>query len=61
MLSPQMGQAALRIITFIVVMSLVLLPFVQPQSAEFVVVIVTLTIGVFAGVALFVFVHWQSK
>lgn|GEM_PF-6877978 len=56
-----MGQAALRIVTFMVVMSLVLLPFVQPQSAEFVVVIVTLTIGVCAGVVLFVFVRRQSK
>jgi len=38
-----------------------LLPFVKPQSAEFVVVIVTLTIGILCGVALFVLVRRQSR
>lgn len=61
MISPQLGQAALRIIMFVIVTALILLPFVKPQSAEFVVVIVTLTIGILCGVVLFVLVRRQSR
>lgn len=61
MISPQLGQAALRIILFVVVTSLILLPFVEPQSAEFVVVVVTLTTGICCGIVLFVLVRRQSR
>lgn len=61
MISPQLGRAALRIIMFVIVTALILLPFVKPQSAEFVVVIVTLTIGILCGVVLFVLVRRQSR
>jgi diacylglycerol kinase len=61
MISPQLGQAALRIILFLVVTSLIMLPFVNPQSAEFVVVIITMTVGILCGAVLFVLVRRQSR
>lgn len=61
MISPQMGRAALRIIVFLVVTSLIVLPFVKPGSAEFVVTVVTLALGMGCGVVLFVVVRRQSR
>ncbi|MEJ5310026.1 MAG: hypothetical protein WHX52_09655 [Anaerolineae bacterium] len=61
MISPQMGRAALRIIVFLVVTSLILLPFVEPGSAEFVVTIITLVMGISFGIVLFVLVRRQSR
>jgi hypothetical protein len=61
MMSPQLGQAALRLIMFLVVTALIMLPFAKPQSAEFVVLIITLTVGVVCGIVLFVFMRWQSR
>jgi uncharacterized membrane protein len=59
MISPQLGRAVFRIIMFITVTSLILLPFVKLGSAEFVVVSITLAIGVFFGIVLFVLVRRQ--
>ena len=55
-MSPQMGQTAFRVGLYISVMSLVLLFFLRPGSAEFGVTVVTLVVGLsFLGVvALFV-------
>ncbi len=61
MISPQLGQAAFRIIVFLVVTSLILLPFVKPGSAEFVVTAITLALGICCGVVLFVLVRRQSR
>lgn len=61
MISPQLGKAALRIIMFLVVTSLIVLPFVRPGSAEFVVTMITLALGIGAGVVLFVLVRRQSR
>ena len=61
MISPQLSKAALRIIIFMIVTSLILLPFVKPQSAEFVVTIITLALGICFGVVLFVLVRRQSR
>ncbi len=61
MISPQMGRAAFRIIVFLVVTSLMLLPFVRPRSAEFVVTIITLVVGLGLGVVLFVLVRRRSR
>ncbi len=57
MISPPLGRAALRIAMFLVVTSLMLLPFVKPGSAEFVVTVVTLIIGVGFGVVLLILVR----
>ncbi|MFN2108359.1 MAG: hypothetical protein ACK2UI_01735 [Anaerolineae bacterium] len=61
MISPQLGRAVFRIILFITVTSLMVLPFVKPGSAEFVVTVVTLTIGISFGIVLFVLVRRQSR
>ena len=61
MISPQLGKAAFRIIMFITVTSLLVLPFVKPGSAEFVVTVVTLVIGICFGVVLFVLVRRQPR
>ncbi len=61
MISLQLGKAALRIIIFMIVTSLILLPFVKPRSAEFVVTIITLALGICFGVVLFVLVRRQSR
>lgn len=61
MISPQLGQAAFRIIVFLIVTSLILLPFVKPGSAEFVVTIITLVLGICFGVVLFALVRRQSR
>lgn len=55
-MSPQMGQTAFRVGLYITVMSLILLFFLHPGSAEFGVTVVTLVVGLtFLGVvALFV-------
>jgi uncharacterized membrane protein len=60
MISPQLGRAVFRIIVFITVTSLIVLPFVKPGSAEFVVTVVALAIGVCFGVVLFVLVRRKS-
>ncbi|HOT93232.1 MAG TPA: hypothetical protein PLJ78_15465 [Anaerolineae bacterium] len=57
MISPQLGRAALRIAMFLVVTSLIPLPFVKPGSAEFVVTVITLGIGVGFGVMVFILVR----
>lgn len=61
MISPQLGRAVFRIIVFITVTSLILLPFVRPGSAEFVVTVVTLAIGICFGVVLYVLVRRQPR
>ncbi len=60
MISPQLGRAALGIILFLVMTSLLLLPFVERHSAEFVVTVLTLGIGIISGIVLFVLVRRQS-
>lgn len=49
MLSPELGRAAFRLATFLVVVSLGLLLFVESGSAEYVVTVVTLVVGVLLG------------
>jgi len=44
-MSPQIGRAAFSLAIFIVVMSALLLPFLEPDSAEFVVTILALVAG----------------
>jgi hypothetical protein len=61
MISPQLGKAVFRIIMFITVTALIVLPFVKPGSAEFVVTSITLAIGVCFGVVLFVLVRRHPR
>ncbi len=45
-MSPELGRAAFRIAFFITIVSAVLLPFLKPGTAEFVVDILSLVTGV---------------
>lgn len=49
MLSPELGRVAFRMATFLVVVSLGLLLVVNPGSAEQVVTVVALIVGVLLG------------
>ncbi len=49
MLSPDLGRVVLRIATFLVVVSLGLLVTVDPGTAEHVVTVITLIVGVLLG------------
>jgi uncharacterized membrane protein len=60
-LSPQMGQVAFRIAFFLVFVSTILLFFVEPGSAEFVVTGITLLIGLVFGIGVLVIVRRQSR
>jgi len=53
-MNPQLGQAWFRVALFITLVSAVLLIFVQPGTAEFVVTVASLIIGLmFVGVVVF--------
>ncbi len=54
-MSPELGQAWFRIAVFITLVSAVLIPFQKPGSAEFVISVVSLVIGlIFIAVVAFV-------
>ncbi len=54
-MSPELGQAWFRIAVFITLVSAVLIPFQKPGSAEFVISVVSLMIGlIFIAVVAFV-------
>jgi uncharacterized membrane protein len=56
-----MGQVAFRIAFFLVFVSTILLFFVEPGSAEFVVTGITLLIGLVFGIGVLVIVRRQSR
>jgi len=60
-LSPQLGRAAFRIVTYLVVVSIGLLFILDANSAEFVVTILTLVIGVVFGAVVIVIAKRQSR
>jgi len=60
-LSPQLGSAAFKISTFLVVVSIGLLFILDANSAEFVVTILTLVIGVVFGAVVIVIARRQSR
>ena len=49
MLSPELGRAVFRMATFLVLVSLGLLLVLEPGSAEHVVTVVTLIVGLLLG------------
>ena len=53
-MNPELGQAWFRVALFITLVSAVLLIFVQPGTAEFVMTVASLVVGlVFVGVVVF--------
>jgi len=60
-LSPQLGAAAFKIASLLVVVSIGLLFILDANSAEFVVTILTLVIGIVFGALVIVIVRRQSR
>ena len=46
MMNPEIGKGGFRIAISLVAAALVMLPFLQPNSAEFVVTVMTLFVGI---------------
>ncbi len=61
MISPELGQAAFRIAVFLVVVSLGLLLFLDADSAEFIVALITLVIGLTFGAVIAIAARRQSR
>jgi len=59
--SPQLGAAAFRIASFLIVVSIGLLFILDTDSAEFVVTILTLVIGIAFGALVIVIARRQSR
>jgi len=60
-LSPQLGAAAFKIASFLIVVSMGLLFILDINSAEFVVTLLTLVIGVVFGAVVIVIARRQSR
>jgi hypothetical protein len=60
-LSPQLGAAAFKIATFLIVVSVGLLFVLDANSAEFVVTCLTLVIGIVFGTLVVVIARRQSR
>lgn len=53
-MSPELGKAALQIAAWCVLVALAMLPFLDPGSAEFIITVVSLALGLlFAAVVWF--------
>ncbi|MBN1872725.1 MAG: hypothetical protein JXA33_00720 [Anaerolineae bacterium] len=61
MLSSQLGQVVFKIAFFLILVSVGLLFFVEPGSAEFVVTVLTLFIGIVFAVVVVVLVRRRSQ
>lgn len=61
MLSPELGQAAFRIALFITLVSAGLLFFQRPGTAEFVITVASLVVGLVFLVIVIVLVKWSNR
>jgi hypothetical protein len=59
-MNPEAGQAWFRIAVFLVLISAALLPFLRPESAEFVITVTTLAMGLSFAVLIVVIVRRGS-
>lgn len=60
-LSPQLGAAAFKIASYLIVVSIGLLFILDANSAEFVVTLLTLVIGIVFGAVVVVIARRQSR
>lgn len=60
-MSPQLGKAAFRIASFLVVVSSGLLVILDANSAEFVVTVLTFVIGLVLGAVVILVVRMQAR
>jgi hypothetical protein len=60
-MSPEMGKAFFRIAVFITLVSLVLLPFLKPGTAEFVVDVLALAVGLVSIAIITILARWSAR
>jgi uncharacterized membrane protein len=59
--NPETGRAFFRIAIFITLVSLVLLPFLTPGSAEFVVDVLSLAVGLVSIAIIAILARWSVR
>jgi hypothetical protein len=60
-MTPDTGKAFFRIAVFITLVSLALLPFLKPGTAEFVVDVLTLAVGLVAIAIVTILARWSAR
>ena len=60
-MSPAVGKAFFRIATFVALVSLALLPFLTPGTAEFVVDVLALIVGLLSIAVVAVLARWSAR
>lgn len=60
-MSPEMGRAFFRIAFFVTFVSAALLPFLSPGTAEFVVDVLALGVGLVFIAAIALIVRWSAR
>ena len=60
MLGPEIGQAGFRLAMFLIVTAAVLLPFQAAGSAEQVITVATLALGLILAAVVFALVRWRG-
>lgn len=60
-MTPDMGKAFFRIAVFITLVSLALLPFLTPGTAEFIVDVLALAVGLVSIAVVVVLVRWSAR
>lgn len=60
-MTPEMGRAFFRIAVFVTLVSLALLPFLRPGTAEFVVNVLSLAVGLVSILIVVVLARWSAR
>lgn len=60
-MTPEMGRGFFRIAVFVTLVSLALLPFLTPGTAEFVVDVLALMVGLVSIAVVFVLARWSAR
>jgi hypothetical protein len=60
-MNPETGRGFFRIAVFITLVSLALLPFLTPGTAEFVVDVLALIVGLVSIAVVFVLARWSAR
>jgi uncharacterized membrane protein len=60
-MTPDTGKAFFRIAVFITLVSLALLPFLKPGTAEFVVDVLALAVGLVAIAVVAILARWSAR
>ena len=60
-MNPQMGQAAFRIAVFLVVGALLMLPFKARGTAEYIITLLTLGVGLFMAALIVIIIKRSNR